>query len=297
MLQTDLTDSNDEMERLKELIRERCHLDFRLDFFRYLEEAVRARIRATATTDVAAYWKHSKQNPGELKYLINLLTNNETYFLRESPHYLLLTKKLFPDLLRTRTFYGQPVNILSAGCASGEEPYSLVIALVEAFGEGVVDQIQVTGLDINEEVLHKASMGVYGSYSFRGVNPEVRGKHFDDFTGNRFVLNEAIRQKVNFTHHNLADWPYPEDAQKADLIFYRNVSIYYQQETQQTIFDNLSRLLTPQGFLIVGSVEVTPHDTGKLNLCNDEDIFFFSKAPSGADTKSNPVLPGLKRIA
>ncbi len=256
-----------------------------------------ARIRATDHPGVEHYALHFQDNPDEASHLISLLTNKETYFFRENPHYRLLTQSLCPELLKNRSYIGEPVKIISAGCSSGEEPYSLVLALVEIFGEGITDQIEVIGLDIDHDVLHQASMAVYGRYSFRGVDPKLRSDHFDPFSGNRYVLKAGIRQSVKFVQHNLADWPYPEDARGADLIFYRNVSIYYQPETQEAIFGNLSRLLAPEGYLLTGAVEIAHHDTGKLSLKKDGDIFYFCKETEASELPTfleNHSLPPIR---
>ncbi len=281
-----------DLKKFQDSIRNRFHLDFKPDFFRFLGDAIEARIRATGIDGMDNYWSHFENDPEEISHLVNLLTNKETYFFRENPHYRLLTQRLIPELLKNRSFFGEPIKIISAGCSSGEEPYSLVLALVDMFGEGVTDQIEVIGLDIDDEVLHKASMAVFGAYSFRGVDPELRSANFDQFAGNRFVLKSSIRQCVKFIQHNLADWPYPEEARGADLIFYRNVSIYYQPDTQNAIFGNLTRLLVPEGYLLTGAVEVPHHDTGRLALLKDEDIFYFSKETEESELPAfmeNPI--------
>lgn len=286
-----------DLDKIKQIIRTRYKLDFKPDFFRFLQDALEARLRATGTEDSAHYIHLLDTDPQEIADLVNLLTNKETYFLRENPHYRLLVRELFPNLLRNRSFFGQKVRIVSAGCSSGEEPYSLVIALAESFGEGVIDQIEVVGLDINDEVLHHASMAVFGRYSFRGVAPEIRQRYFSEFPGNRFVLNETVRENVRFERHNLAQWPYPEAARNADLIFYRNVSIYYQPGTREAIFANLSRLLNPGGFLLMGAVEIPLHDTGHLKMSQYDDVFYFSREPSliaappPAPVQQKPAFP------
>ncbi len=276
-------------------IRKQFHLDFKPDFFRFLGDAVEARIRATDSEGIAQYRLTFQEDPEEVSHLINLLTNKETYFFRENPHYRLVTRVICPELLKNRVYFGQPIKIVSAGCSSGEEPYSLVLALVEVFGEGITDQIEVVGLDIDHDVLHKASMAVYGAYSFRGVDSEILKNYFSPFAGNRNVLKASIREKVRFVQHNLADWPYPEDARGADLIFYRNVSIYYEEETQEQIYQNLARLLAPEGYLVTGSVEISHHDTGRLALKREDEIFYFCKETEASEStdllSGSPVQP------
>ncbi|QPJ62988.1 MAG: methyltransferase domain-containing protein [Candidatus Nitronauta litoralis] len=280
-------------------IQKRFHLNFKPDFFRFLGEAVEARIRATESKGIEQYRFFFQEDPEEVSHLISLLTNKETYFFRENPHYRLVTRVICPELLKNRAYYGQPIKIVSAGCSSGEEPYSLVLALVEVFGEGITDQIEVVGLDIDHDVLHKASMAVYGAYSFRGVGSEVLNNYFSPFAGNRNVLKASIRENVRFVQHNLADWPYPEEARGADLIFYRNVSIYYENETQEKIYQNLARLLTPGGYLVTGSVEISHHDTGRLALKREEEIFYFCKeteASESSDLLSGSPVQKLSRL-
>ena len=277
----------------KQVIEQRCGLDFKPDSFLYLDEAVQARMRAQGLENDGEYLVRLKGDAQEISHLVNLLTNNETYFFRERGHYRLVTRRLFPELMKNRLQVGQPVRLVSAGCATGEEPYSLAIALAEHFGEGVLDHLEIIGLDIDEEALHEARMAVYGDYSFRGVDPAIRSAYFHEFPGNRYILMDTLRNRVRFLSHNLVTWPYPPEAQEADLIFYRNVSIYYQSSTQGLILKHLANLLSPKGYLIMGAVEIGQHHLADLHLNQEGEVFYFSKTPGGP---IDPVKPPAGRL-
>jgi chemotaxis protein methyltransferase CheR len=258
----------------KNLIREKSGLSFKAEALNFLGDAVRECMAAHGD-DVPAYLARLAADPEEVSRLINCLTVNETYFLREPHHFRLLTGHLMPNLLRKGA--GRAVRILSAGCSFGAEPYSILIALVDRFGWEVLDAVTVTALDINPSTIALAQVGVYGRHAFRGVAEEIRNTYFHPAGDERWSVDERLRRHVEFHALNLLTDAVPGAAEGYDVIFYRNVSIYFEPETQKALFARLASVLREDGSMILGSVETSLHNKGVLYLTERDGIYFYSK--------------------
>jgi chemotaxis protein methyltransferase CheR len=223
------------------------------------------------------YLKLLRYDQNEFYDIVNFLTINETYFFREPFHLTLFSQRLFPELLNAKKI-GIPVKILSAGCSTGEEPYSLAIALLEKYGMGLNKTLfSIIGADIDQDALHKAAEGVYSGRSFRSLSPYLKEKYFEPIGEQRFRVRSDVRDMVLFKFFNLMNTPYPEYLQGMDVIFYRNVSIYFDSEIQKKIFENLSQTLNDNGYLIVGSAETLSHTFDVLTLIEKEGVFLYQK--------------------
>jgi chemotaxis protein methyltransferase CheR len=210
----------------------------------------------------------------EFQQLVNLLTINETYFFREPEQIQWFCDTLVPRLMaqpQTR-----PIRILSAGCSSGEEPYSLAMALHQKYGESVGRLFSLVGGDIDSAVIQRARLGHYSEFSFRGVSPLIRSQYFDP-QPHGLQLNPSIRHLVNFYELNLLADSYPEAFSPFDVIFFRNVSIYFDTPTRYQIQQRLASLLNPGGYLILGSAETLANNLGVLPLLEDSGQFYFAK--------------------
>ncbi|MYL24446.1 hypothetical protein GLV89_11735 [Halomonas alkaliantarctica] len=216
-----------------------------------------------------------QQNEELIKDLVSQLTVNETYFFRENAQLELLTQHLLPRWLRLKGHH-PPVNILSAGCSSGEEPYSLVIALEEAWGKQAADLFKVAGGDLDRQILRKAREGLYSPFSFRGVPEPLRLRYFES-AGPHFQLKPPLRHRVTFHELNLLAAHCPAERQEYDVILFRNVSIYFDTDTRLKIQRKLAEMLKPDGFLIVGSSETLANDLGVFTLVEEQGHYYFVK--------------------
>ena len=182
------------------------------------------------------------------------LTIGETYFFRHAHHFDFLRETL-RRLARGRA-PGDPIRLWSAGCSSGEEAYSMAIAALEALGPAAETTVDIRGTDVNAECLARARAATYGAWSFRGVDPAVRARWFADDGGQLRVV-AAPRAMVRFTSRNLLDGPpfaSPEDpwSQGIDVIFCRNVLIYFEQEAIDRVTERFARALAVGGLLMPG---------------------------------------------
>lgn len=263
----------------KALIKARCGLILEGHGEEKLAAALAQRMAANPRHDQDAYFARLSADDDEFQELINLLTINETYFFREAEQLQLFVDCLVPRLLARRQ--GQlPLRILSAGCSSGEEPYSLVMALHEKFGDEAARLFQVIGGDIDTQVLNKARAGRYTEFSFRGVPAALKARYFEREQW-AYRLKESIRQAVSFHEMNLFADTFPAALADVDVIFFRNVSIYFDIPTRQAIQRNLAALLKDDGYLMIGMAETLANDLGVFTLQEEGGQFYFSKAASG----------------
>jgi len=184
---------------------------------------------------------------------IRILTNGETYFFRTKPHFDLLREEVLPELIADRRRLGtRELRVWSAGCASGEETYSLLILIRELIPDFSDWVITVIGTDLNRAALQRAELGDYGPWSFRGIDETIRATYFVA-KGSRYRVRDDLRAGVAFATFNLAsnDWASSQLA-AIDILFCRNVTMYFSRETAAAVHRKLVQVLTPGGWLFVG---------------------------------------------
>lgn len=273
---------------VKTLIRERLGLCFEDGGETQLRAALARRIAATAAVDLAGYLSRLAVEPGELSALASLLTINETYFDRE-PHQLrLLTERLLPRLLQRREA-ADPVRILSVGCSTGEEPYSIAMALRERWGALADRLFRIEACDLDEQALARARAALYRPLSFRAMSSERISRWFQSAQGQQRRLRDEIRRQVAFRLLNLADTCCPAALRGQDVIFYRNVSVYFDADMRADVQQRLRGLLRPEGYLIVGTAETLANDIGLLTLCEEDEVWYFAQGGVGNRYSARPV--------
>ena len=188
--------------------------------------------------------------------VINAITTNETSFFRDTAPFELLQFKIFPDLIDRRNKAGirpVPIRILSAACSTGQEIYTTAIVLKELLQDFRGYDIRMLGLDISESVVAQASYAHYGRLEVeRGMTPERLIRHFEP-AGDRWKVRDELRSLVSFRRANLLE-PVISPA-PFDIIFCRNVAIYFTEPDKIRLFRNLGRSLARDGALIIGSTE------------------------------------------
>lgn len=272
------------LHAFKQVIGQRCGLVFAGPAEDTLADAVARRIAATGAHGPSGYFTHLLADEAEFQELVALLTINETYFFREAHHLALLTDRLIPRLLAQRVG-GLPLRILSAGCSTGEEPYSIAIALLERFGEAAGSLCSIVAGDIDHQALARARTARYSAYSFRGVAEDVKERWFRR-DGDELVVDARARALVSFYPLNLLSRDGPAALSGLDVVFFRNVSIYFDPPTRRTIQANLHRRMNDPAFLVVGGSETLANDLGLMALEEDGGRFYFAKC--GTPAASGP---------
>jgi len=211
------------------------------------------RLRALRLPDYDAYCRLLRSSKGvdELGELVNVISTNHTHFFREGRHFDFLTQTILPQAKSKLGMF----RVWSAGCASGEEPYTVAILLSEGLGSEGPWRIHAT--DISSAVLKVAQQAIYPTERLAHVPAEWQRRYFQRGVGDwdgQYRLRDELRRRVEFHRLNLLQPTYPFAA-KFDVIFCRNVMIYFDRETQETLVQKLAQQLAPGGYLMVGHSE------------------------------------------
>ena len=226
-----------------------------------LEGRLQRRVRAKGMRDLADYCRYLFEEDGlaaESVHLIDAVSTNKTDFFREPEQFRVLREIVLPELLR-RTPRGQPakLSLWSAACSTGEEPYTLAIVLSEFAGEVAPVQAGILATDINTEVLAEAQRGVYTEDVIQPLAPALRTRYLlrsRDRARRLVRIVPRLRAMVRFARLNLMAASYEVDA-GFDVIFCRNVLIYFHRETQFQVLQRLCAHLRPGGYLFLGHSE------------------------------------------
>ncbi len=194
--------------------------------------------------------------------LMNRLTTNHTYFLREPEHYDFMRETLLPELVKKKK--NKIIYLWSAGCSSGEEPYTNEIELLEFFGPRASEwDTKILATDISMKVLAKAQQGIYHADSMKNLSESVKRRYFTPMGNDCYRVNEDVRKEVVFKVFNLMD-PIPYKKNPFDLIFCRNVMIYFDAKTKNNLVRRFYDVLAPGGYLFIGHAESIPR--GETNF-------------------------------
>lgn len=194
----------------------------------------------------------------QVEILARHLTVGETYFFREKRTFEILEAQILPELLRARAGT-QRLRIWSAGCCTGEEPYSIAILLARLIPDLRNWNISILATDIDPDFLRKASLGIYGDWSFRDSPPGIKERFFRKTREGRFEVAPHVKALVKFAYHNLAQDSYPsvENGTNAmDVVFCRNVLMYFELEHAKRVLQQLSHSLLEDGWLFINPVEI-----------------------------------------
>ena len=206
------------------------------------------------------FLRYDRKREEELTILVDNLTTNETYFFRESPQLHAFSDEILPEL-RQSLADRKVLRIWSAGCSTGEEPYTIAMLLFES-GDWWRDwQVEILGSDINQRVLHTARKGVYKKSSHRATKPEMLTKYFIEEKGDYRVIDK-VKELVSFSYVNLLDPFKTSLISNMDIIFCRNVIIYFDKEAKKKVIESFYQKLRGGGYLLLG------HSESLINISN-----------------------------
>lgn len=220
-----------------------------IDLNAYKEKQMKRRIDTLiAKNGIKEYDKYVqvlKTDKVRFEEFVNYLTINVSEFYRNPDQWKIMDGEIIPELIDR---FGRNLKIWSAACSTGDEPYSLVMALSRHLP---LSQIKIYATDIDKQVIAKAKVGLYGEKSIAGVPEDLKKKYFTKI-GSSYQISEEIKQRVEFKEHNLLKDIYPSDCH---LIVCRNVLIYFTEEAKEEIYRKFERALKPGGLLFIGSTE------------------------------------------
>lgn len=246
-----------------------------------LDQAVRRRLTELGTADEPTYLEELERSESELQELIDAVVVPETWFFREPEAFHLLGELAGKALQRQR-----PLRLLSLPCSTGEEPYSIAMALLDL---GMTPRdFRVDAVDISKRALETAARGVYRRHSFRGADLGFRDRHFRPAVAG-YELEAKIRECVHFQHGNLLAPDFLEEVQPFDFVFCRNVLIYFDAHTQETAIRTIKRLLAEHGTLFVGPAEAFVVRGSGFTSRRHARAFAFHRAPEPAPAVGGPV--------
>jgi len=246
-----------------------------------LADVLRRRMDATNSLEVDSYLCLLRTSLPELRAVVGHLTIPETYFFRIPDHFRALREVVLPERVQARAASRQ-LNILSAGCASGEEPYTIAMLV-----QGRLDikgwQVSIQGIDVNPSVISKGKKGLYTPWSLREIDPTFKKRCFRS-QGRDFQLCGSIREMVSLEEGNLAN---PHAAfwkpNTYDVIFFRNAFMYFSSEAGQSIVDRMAESLVPGGFLFMGPAETLRGVSHKFRLCHTHETFYYQLRTSDSN--------------
>jgi chemotaxis protein methyltransferase CheR len=266
-----------EFQRLCEFLYRRTGLLFTETKRYYVERRMFERMSATGSGSFANYFARLRSNVnGEVEQLINALTVNETYFYREEHQLQCLTSDLLKERLKAKP-RGQGIRIWSVPCSTGEEPYSIAIWLLENWPEVDHHHIEIIGSDIDTRVIEAAREGYFGKRALMRLSPDLVAKYFIDLGDEQWRILDSLRESVRFTPVNLAEPGGTGPHGKFDVIFCRNVLIYFDDASRRAAAENLYENLEPGGFLCLGHSESMSRISPLFDVCRYSDAIVYQR--------------------
>ncbi|MEM6732502.1 MAG: protein-glutamate O-methyltransferase CheR [Myxococcota bacterium] len=259
--------SDEEFLLIRDLITSYCGIYFDETFKYLVERRLQPRLPVFGFGSFRDYYRHLKYSPDatrEFDEIVERITTNETYFFREAYQLKAFTDEVLPDIMRQRNL-GDRIRIWSAGCSTGEEPYSISMLLDEIpAAKGY--SFDIFGNDISRKVLKQARSGMFRESSFRQTDPAYIDRYFKPEERNAYRLADAVRERVTFGHLNLMDEASMALISNVDVIFCRNVIIYFSAESRHQLIAMFHRKLRPGGYLLLG------HSESLVNLSTDFEL-------------------------
>ncbi len=277
-------------QKVRDFVARRTGLSFPEKKRGELERAVYEALKATEYNSIDDYLEalSGAAKPGEMDKLINLLTVGETYFYRDERQFKLLQNDILPKLISERASTTRRLRIWSAGCATGEEPYSIAITMRELVPYIDTWDTLVLGTDINRESLRRAEAGHYGQWSFRAMPDNWLDSYFFVSSEREFHISEAIKKIVDFDYLNLKEGTFPSSFNNTcdmDLIICRNVSIYFDQKTTDRMMEGFYDSLADGGWLLMGASDPIPPKE-RFWARNYSGVFIYQKKSPASDARN-----------
>ncbi len=260
-----------------------CGTQISEDETQKLNGIVRNRMAILSLDDPIHYFQlvESQSNEGkaEWEYLLSLFMNGETFFFRDSGQFALLKEHILPALIHHQKA-ARSLRILSAGCSTGEEAYSLAILVDQLLPHHQDWEVDILGIDINARSIEHAQQGMYGPWAFRKVDSEIQEQYFQPHES-QWLLAESIRKMVTFCKSNIfaETFSFPTlGIQELDLIRCRNVFLYLQTDAIRHIVEKMAGALASGGYLLTGHGELPPRAVGNLHVKMFPDSVIYQRS-------------------
>jgi chemotaxis protein methyltransferase CheR len=274
--------SEEEFRRLCEFLYRRTGMIFAENKRYFVERRVNERMAATGAATFASYFARLRSDAlGEIEQFINAFTVNETYFYREEHQLQCLTTDLLRERIQTKRA-GEAIRIWSVPCSTGEEPYSIAMWLLENWPQADSYDIEIIGSDIDTRVLEAAAAGVYGKRALMRLSPEVVAKYFERLDDENWRILDDLRGSVRFAPANLIESAETAAFGRFDVIFCRNVLIYFDDTSRRIAAENLFENLAPGGFICLGHTESMSRISPLFDVRRYNDAIVYQRPQDGA---------------
>ena len=283
----------DQFIRFRDLIEQRCGIHLDDTRKASLQASLRARMEQLGIGRFEPYYDRllADSTEEEFRKLIVLVTVTETCFLRDPAQFEALRRRILPALIAERGAEGRPtVRIWSAGCASGEEPYSIALVLWNMGLQATYPDwtFDIVATDLNSDALSAAGRGVYSARSIRYVDGTWLHRYFES-DGKQYRLNDEVKRSVRFSYSNLVQEPFPPtELRGQDVIFCKNVSIYFRPEVTRRLMHGLFEALNEGGYLFLGHSESLWHISDEFRLVEYDGAFCYRKITAPPVPEARP---------
>lgn len=251
--------TDEEFRILRDYIYRRCGMYFEDSKKFYLEHKLGKRLKELGSRSFSQYFMDVQQSGGdttEIQEIFNSVTTTETCFYRNTPQMQAFRNLVLPEVVAEKFSSGsKTLRIWSAGCATGEEPYTLAMLVLEGMSSFPADlRIEIMATDINRSAMNVAERGIYSAQAAQRLPDNLRDRYMTPH-GDGFRVNREVRNRVTYRFFNLANGTRYISFGKMDIVFCRNVLIYFAEASRRKALEDLSRVLNPAGFLFVGYSE------------------------------------------
>ena len=290
--ENDIQMSNEEFTMIRDYIHEKSGIFFAENKMYLIKNRLSKRMGELEIKNVRDYFYHVKYDTSmkEFNILMDLVTTNETSFFRNEPQLLSFGAEVLPKIIKERNDSNGPktLRIWSAGCSSGEEPYTLAMIMLDNMPALSGWNLEIIASDISEEILQKARAGEYSGLTLRNTKADILAKYFIK-SGDIYRIKPEVKSIIKFTHLNLNDERRIAMMNNFDVIFCRNVMIYFSDEVKKRLVRGYYNALKPGGFFYIGHSETLHGISKAFKLVYFKNALVYSKeqttpAVSGAGT-------------
>jgi chemotaxis protein methyltransferase CheR len=276
-MESDARITAEEFQRLCDFLYRRTGMVFNETKRYFVERRVTERMAAIGARSFADYFSRLRNDAdGEIEQFINAFTVNETYFYREDYHFRCLSR----DLLNLRVAGKAPhegLRIWSVPCSTGEETYSIAMWLLENWPAVDAHDIEIVGSDIDTRVLQDAADGVYGERALMRLTPDLVSKYFNALEDAQWRIIDDLRSSVRFSQANVLDAAETQRHGLFDVIFCRNLLIYFDDASRRRAAENLYECLKPGGFICLGHSESMSRISSLFEVCRYDDAIVYQR--------------------
>jgi chemotaxis protein methyltransferase CheR len=276
--------TREEFEMMRDFIHEKSGIFFAENKQYLLKNRLEKRMATLGIKTFRDYFYHIKYDTSlkEFNQLLNIVTTNETSFYRNEPQLKSFSDEVLPQFVQEKSGSVKPLRVWSAGCSTGEEPYTLAMLITEKLGSLSGWNVEIYANDISENVLQKARKGEYSGITLRNVKPALMDRFFTRADNDLYRVKPEIKSLVRFSQINLNDPRQISRYSNMDVIFCRNVMIYFSDDVKRQIVRGFYNSLRPGGYLYIGHSETLHGISKAFKLVYLKNALVYQKEGAGA---------------